>query len=201
MAERAVLSQYYKELKEKFDSHSTFAIENKDRCHNAVIVRFMLEEANAIYMYCEQMSVFRDCFYDNIRCSVHGEDESLSDSLKEDVRKALKTYLEQGRKLNIILRRFDKAYLTDLIAREDFKKAAQRGDVNVYRIVEDLVAADSLAHFTFTDNRIMRLEQDKELHSALCGVWLPENLHKLMLSNFERMMKASAPINLEGYLK
>mgnify|MGYP006878193108 CR=1 FL=1 len=71
------LNEYYDNLCDTFDRGEMDFVMNHDRAHNAVIECFMLNKSNVINMYCGEMSVFREGFYNHIN-----QDSSTSLNLR-----------------------------------------------------------------------------------------------------------------------
>lgn len=85
MATREEIKNYYLELRRDFETKSPIFQYNKDRAHNSVVLRLMLDTSTSIKMYCGQLSVMRKGFYEHIK----NEDEILADELQSKLRDVL----------------------------------------------------------------------------------------------------------------
>ena len=67
MATREEIKDYYLELIQNFKNKNPVFQYNKDRAHNSVVLRLMLDTSTSIKMYCGQLSVMRTGFYEHIK--------------------------------------------------------------------------------------------------------------------------------------
>lgn len=193
------LQEYYLKLKSNFEEKTTYSVQNKDRSHNALIMAFMLEVSKSVNMYCGELSVFRNSFYDVLPIPADIETD-MADEFKKEVRDfvagCLSDFLkEDERRLNIIVRNFKPEFLDDLISNDDFRKALASKRINISKIDDNLVAADAITHFAYTDTNIMRIERNKKERSAICGVALPDDMMNTIADNFFKMRSLSKSID------
>jgi hypothetical protein len=108
---------------------------NSDRAHNATIERFMLDNSNLINMYCGQMSVFREGFYEYI----NRDNPALGERIKEQVKKSLQDFINKPEAvLNIYFEKFDNTYLEDLIDEDLFKKGMKQKKIRLFKLDDRL---------------------------------------------------------------
>lgn len=167
MATIKEIENYYLELKRNYDTDSPVFQYNKDRAHNSVILRLMLDTATIIKMYCGQLSVMRREFYNHIK----DEDENLANELQSKLQESLKNFLvKDNSKMTIVLETYKEEYLKDLICPDDFTKGLKEGKIELFKLNDKLTFKKQLYHFSFSDTMIVRMEQDKEQHSAVCSL-------------------------------
>lgn len=168
---------------------------NSDRQHNAALMVLMLKSgAKQICMFCGEMSVFRNGFYAEIKDE---RDPEVGKRIKDDVSNALTDFLaKDDSRLRVILEDFKTDYLTDLIiGRELFSEAQRKGKIELYKMHDWVLSKPDIDHYSYTDDlRIVRFEDDKQLHKAfyaINGVSF-ENLP----SNFESFIRVSEAVSI-----
>lgn len=140
---------------------------NSDRAHNATIERFMLDNSNLINMYCGQMSVFREGFYEYI----NRDNPALGERIKEQVKKSLQDFINKPEAvLNIYFEKFDNTYLEDLIDEDLFKKGMKQKKIRLFKLDDRLFLKSGIAHTSITDSNIIRVERNPEMHEAICAI-------------------------------
>lgn len=160
--------EYYRELKQAFDSNSVSIRYNKDRAHNAVIMSFMLDNTNVIQMYCGEISVLRSRFYDKIDEDHKTDSPKLGEGLKTRVIKSLVDFIKRdGTRLEIILEKDAESTITDMVDSK-FYDAIQSGKIIVNYLPKDFPSGNALNHFSVTDRSMFRFEEEKDTHSAIC---------------------------------
>lgn len=159
------IQAYYNALKDAFQSQQESNTFNSDRSHNATIFRFMLDNSKAIKMYCGELSVFRQGFYDYVEKNAEqGDGVKIMDAMSE----SLRTFLaKDDTHLTIIVENYTPELLKDVVV-DEFAEAVKRGQVELRQLGDDLSFKKVLNHFTVTDSKIVRAEQSKEEHSAVC---------------------------------
>lgn len=183
------LEKYYKKLCDAYDLNEWYYTQNKDRAHNATVMRVMLEKSSDISMYCGEMSVFRKGFYRHINEIYTGK----GDELKEHVSSALKNFIEKDRaSLRIIVENFKDEILNDLIIpREEFATSLA---VSIYQLPDEIGNKRNLPHIAFTtDERMVRLELNKITHQALCKIGTGYDGEKVS-PIFNRLLKLARPV-------
>lgn len=184
--------EYYQELKTAYESGSPSVRYNSDRAHNAVIMCFMFDHSKVVNMYCGQMSVLRNGFFDKINAQNEFDDSELGDELKGHLKESLDGFLgREDTRLNILFESYLAEYKNDLISEEKMCDALIDKKLAMRVLPEDLKIRKSLDHFTISDSGIYRFEDDKEQHSALCSFNDKESSSKLY-KNFQILY------NLEG---
>ena len=159
------IQAYYNALKVAFQSKQESNTFNNDRSHNATVLRFMLDHSKAIKMYCGELSVFRQGFYDYVEKNAEqGDGVEIMDAMSE----SLRTFLaKDDTHLTIIVENYTPELLKDVVV-DEFAEAVKRGQVELRQLGDDLSFKKVLNHFTVTDSKIVRAEQSKEEHSAVC---------------------------------
>lgn len=159
------IQAYYNALKDAFLSKQESNTFNNDRSHNATVLRFMLDHSKAIKMYCGELSVFRQGFYDHVEKNAEqGEGVKIMDAMSE----SLRTFLaKDDTHLTIIVENYTPELLKDVVV-DEFAEAVKNGQVELRQLGDDLSFKKVLNHFTVTDSKIVRAEQSKEEHSAVC---------------------------------
>ncbi|MDE7431241.1 MAG: hypothetical protein K2N34_04925 [Lachnospiraceae bacterium] len=184
-----ILDKYYQELCEAYDRNEWYFTQNEDRAHNAIIMRVMMEKASNIRMYCGEMSVFRKGFYRHVDEKYPGKGSELMNKVSE----ALLSFLDRDNaNLAIVLERFDEDILNDLIVPR--KKFQMSLGVKLFVLPEEIGNKNAIPHLAFTnDERIVRLELNKQTHQAVCKIGEGEDM-KMVSPIFERLMKLAKPI-------
>ena len=159
------IQAYYDALKVAFQSKQESNTFNNDRSHNATVLRFMLDNSKAIKMYCGELSVFRQGFYDYVEKNAEqGDGVKIMDAMSE----SLRTFLaKDDTHLTIIVENYTPELLKDVVV-DEFAEAVKNGQVELRQLGDDLSFKKVLNHFTVTDSKIVRAEQSKEEHSAVC---------------------------------
>lgn len=161
------IDKYYTQLSQAYDSNECFFAQNRDRVHNAIITRVMLEKAQSIHMFCGSLSVFTKEFYNKFSNDYSAE---VINDIKSKITTSLGEYIKDENKELVIILENQNSNLADdfIIPYENFKKSR---NVKLY-VIEDFVLSKSkLNHFAFTEEEHMvRLETDKKDHEAICKV-------------------------------
>lgn len=160
------LTKYYEELTAAYDNSNWFFRQNNDCAHNATIIRVMLEKATSINMFCGKMSVFKKDFYTKVEERYPG----YGSILKDKVAGALRSFLKKNNaNLTVVMENYDENVFDDfIISAEEFKTALP---VHLYALKDYLLSKSELPHFSFTENeRMVRIETDKESHEAICKI-------------------------------
>lgn len=164
--------KYYQELCQAFDNNEWHFTQNRDRAHNATIMRVMLEKADSIKMYCGELSVFRKSFYRHINTDYPGYGEIV----KGQVEKALNSFLERPKsRLTIIIENYSEEIFNDfIIDPEKFKRSLA---VEITYLPENVKNKNEIPHIVFTaDERMVRLELNKKTHEAICKIGFCEEV-------------------------
>lgn len=195
----ADLESYYRTLCEKVDGGKFEVVLNNDRAHNSVVERVMLEKSQIVNMYCGEMSIFRAGFYSHINNANDNsqQEEKLGDVLKTNVIEALKNFTNRPKtKLNVYFEKFEPSYLTDLIDLETFKYGIKLDKICLYELDDNLFLKKGVAHTTYTDSKIIRIERNSDTHEAVCGLNISGNILKEVESTFKTMASVGKKINI-----
>jgi hypothetical protein len=183
------INEYYEELLKAYVSGEWYFAQNKDRAHNATIMRVMLEKATEIRMFCGEMSVFRKGFYRHIQ----KDNPELAQYLMDNVREALRGFLSRcDTRMTLILEEYNKEYWADtILPRSEFLNSL---GFELLELPDYIGNKKSLSHITIADDeRMVRLEVDKTTHEAVCktgkteGEFTPTNI-------FANLLKLAKPI-------
>ncbi len=198
MATFKEIEAYYRSLDDAYKSGQESNRFNTDRSHNATIFRFMLDKSEHIYMFCGELSVLRHSFakyvkedcgpadgekgmrrmYDSLACFLSDEKKTLHIILENDISSDHKGH-----------------FVDDLVTKELFMKALKKGQIELNALGDNLTSKEGLSHFTYTDTQIVRIEQDKVEHSAICTMNDARYYHqiKTIYSNLSRF---AVPVQL-----
>lgn len=190
MASLEEIKEYYTILKDILNSGNPVMKYNKDRAHNSAVLNLMLENSTKIDMYCGQLSVLRKGFYKHIE----KEDKELSDKLQDDIKESLKAFLEkESSSISIIFENFKEDYLKDLILPDEFKLGIRKGKISLYKLDDSLTLKKQMNHFSVSDSKIVRLEQDKEQHSAICTL-NHQGIYDMAVKSFTTILSVAEPV-------
>lgn len=182
------IEEYYKKMEETYDAGKMSIYSNTDRSHNAAIMLLMLKKALKISIFCGSLSFLCKDFYEDI------ENNSPEDAqfLKEKIRDAWSQFIAKSdSKIDIILenkRDFSQEELIIPIEKLRNEK------VEITYLPKNVKNKDKIKHFSFTeDNRIVRIEIDKENHQALCkiGDGVSDSTSKIARENFRKLYDLS----------
>ncbi|MDE5843491.1 MAG: hypothetical protein K2H35_07145, partial [Muribaculaceae bacterium] len=158
------LYKYYKALEDAYNSGVLHFENNSDRGHNAEVMLLMLRKANRIGMVCGSMSVFRKSFYEHVKSAYPDEGGILEEKMTE----ALHQFISDPTKsITVVLENPEgEEFDGFLIPKEDFRSKAR-----MYVLKWDEYMPE-LGHFSYSqeDERIVRLENDKDSHEALVKI-------------------------------
>ena len=188
------MQQYYEELKEYLNSGNLKSSDNKDRKHNTTIVRFMLDTSKSIKMYCGKMSVFTNSFYQHIE-NDNADSPGIGDALKEYLIESLENFINrEDVNLDIIVENYEDKIFDNLICKSIFLKGILEKKISIRKIDKQLMFTDVIAHSVFTDRHTMRQEQNQDKYSGIFLANYPDELQKLLESNFRTMTQGSYPV-------
>jgi len=195
MPDLVKLQAYYEELIESINSNIPSYHFNSDRTHNAVVMQFMLDTSTNVNMYCGEMSVFRNNFYEHI-AEENDNNQNYAKRIKNFLIESFHNFIQkEGVSMNIIFESFENDYLKDLIFKNDFSIGVLEQKVHLYKLSDDFVYKKDLYHFSYTDKRIVRFEQDKLQHSAICTINEPA-YYESISRNFDLLKKIAIPIKV-----
>ena len=173
-------NNYYQKLKDAFESKGQSTIFNNDRMHNATIMCFMLDHCNKINMYCGEMSVLREKFYDKI-------EEKERNEFKERISDKITRFLsEEGKQFNIIVENYDVDNANDLICKDVIRDGIKNKKISIKCLKDSYPYKGNSDHFCIADEKMVRLEIDKEDHTAMC-VFNDTDYTKLFTESFAKL--------------
>lgn len=195
------LNNYSDKLSKILESKQEDFVMNHDRAHNAVIESFMLKESKVINMYCGEMSVFREGFYNHINQdnnqNLAAGETPLGDSIKNMVIESLRNFVNKpNASLNIYFERFDRKYLRDLIDYRVFNDGVNSGKIRLFKLDDNLFLKNGMSHVSYTDSKIVRMERNKETHEATCAINCNKDLLEKIEFIFESMSLVGEEIKL-----
>lgn len=180
MAKFEELELYYDNLRNAFAEKNETYYYNTDRSHNATVMRFMFDNASNINMYCGELSVLRNGFYQKIN-----EDAG---KLKDSMITSLHSFLEKGKsKLVVVLENFSEDIFNDLICADLFKEKMKENKISLYKLSDDFSFKKDINHFCYTDTNIVRFEEDKMRHNAIC-IFHSDSYIETMKNNFSILL-------------
>lgn len=165
------IEEYYKSLNEAYESGQKSNRFNKDRSHNAMIFRLMLDKSKEIYMFCGELSILRRGFQEHVKEDCGNVD---GEQIMNVMYNSLDRFLSDSeKKIHVILEKtvpsdFVNDFVSDFVKKELFEKALKKRQIELKALSDNLTSKEGLSHFTFTDAQIVRIEQDKIAHSAIC---------------------------------
>lgn len=191
------LEAYYKELIEALSSDMPSYHFNSDRTYNAIVMRFMLDTSSNVNMYCGEMSVFRKNFYKHI-AEKNDNNQDYAKNIKNLLIESFHNFMQkEDVSMNIIFESYEDDYLKDLIFLDDFLIGVSEKKIHLYKLSDDFAYKNDLYHFTYTDKRIVRFEQDKLQHSAICTI--NELAYFESISrNFDLLKKIAIPLTINA---
>lgn len=188
----AELNNYYENLMRHLNGGQLFSVSNSDRAHNSAVMRFMINNCSDINMFCGEMSVFRNGFYNHINRDNPNEEVPLGNQLKDQLILSITDFVERPNgKLKIILANYEEKQFSDLIAKQAFMMGYSKGKIEFYRLDGRKIFKESLKHCTYSSNGIVRMEENQESHKGICSIHIDKDLLNLLEDNFDIMIKAS----------
>lgn len=158
-----VFDSFYDEVNSAVTNNQLNFFKNSDRRHNAAILRVMLNYGNDISLYCGEMSILRNGFYEHINNDYPMEGDYIRPLISE----AFQNFVNGNHRIRIILEDYNPAYFDDLI----FDIGVLRNpNVELYTLPEGNSMKREIKHFSFSDDqRIVRLEElGHDNHQATC---------------------------------
>lgn len=162
--------EYLDSLLADYDTKELKIEDNDDCVHNSMVLVSILDKSKTVNMTCGKMSAFRNSMYDKIRDDFGNDKErgeAVSEWSKHKMSESIERFLDRdGTELNIYVIYYTPALFDDLINPEAFEKGIKSGKLNIYPLPAGSDDEDQLGHITMGDNKVMRLELDKEKHSG-----------------------------------
>lgn len=189
------ITTYYEALRDACRSNTKMAFANSDRCHNATIVRNMLDFGGHISMYCGEMSVFRRGFYNHI-AKEHGSD--VAKRLITDIRNSLANFLtNDNNSLDIVVASQDPDITKDIIASDTFGLGSMTGCINVSCVDRNLISVRIMPHFMLNDNHSMiRMEINNKSHSGIFVANADREMFGNLSDGISVILSSSSPIKI-----
>lgn len=194
--------EYYERIRDEINN-GTKAIEpNSDRAHNAAILCAMLDTANTIDMYCGEMSVFQQNFYNHIdrdnpwsRCST--DNCSLGQNIKASLTDNLRKFLNRDNaKLTIYVQNPEKVDFKKLIDLDLIKSGIDSGKISINRFDKNSIFLSGVKHITCTDRNTVRIEINPATHEALCATDADKSVLDPVHDMFNIMKTVSSPLSI-----
>lgn len=165
-----------------------------------MIFRAMLDTASTIQMFCGEMSILHNDFYDKIDTQeVAGSFDKIADvgnRIKALVIGSLKAFLEkQKSKLTIYVQHPEKLSVTDFINTNVILNGIKTEKLSINEFDPTKILINRISHVTITDLRTVRMETNPESHEGLCAVNADESIITPLDEMFESMNKASKAIS------
>lgn len=161
MASFGELEDYYRSLYAAFSKGEESYHFNNDRSHNATVMRFMFDNSSQIDMYCGELSVLRESFYEHI--------EEDAEQIKDAVCESLRAFLDKkDARFVIILENYSDDIFKDLICEELFLGKMEEGQISLLVLDDSFSFKKDINHFCYTNSGITRFEENKNRHNAIC---------------------------------
>lgn len=190
---------YYNKLIEEINKNIKSIEPNNDRGHNAMIFRAMLDTASTINMFCGEMSILHNDFYDKIDTQEVCKDDKvirIGNKIKTLVISSLKNFLaREDSKLTIYLQHPDKISIGEFIDSNVIFDGIKTGHLLVNELDQTKILINGISHVTTTNRRTVRMETNPVLHEGLCAVYADDSIITPLDEMFESMNKASVSIN------
>lgn len=190
---------YYNKLIEEINKNIKSIEPNNDRGHNAMIFRAMLDTASTINMFCGEMSILHNDFYDKIDTQEVCKDDKvirIGNKIKTLVISSLKNFLaREDSKLTIYLQHPDKISIGEFIDSNVIFDGIKTGHLLVNELDQTKILINGISHVTTTNRRTVRMETNPVLHEGLCAVYADDSIITPLDEMFESMNKASVTIN------
>lgn len=198
---RNMLCKHIEEYKRAFE-------ENKDRAHNSMVVSAVLQSTNNIKMLCGKMSPFRYSFYEDISNKLiknkflsEKEAKTLSDELKQSVIGSWRSFIDKQNSLfHIYIIDYDKKIFKNLIDTELFKNSINKDKFIIHKFPANFYDKISLNHVLEGDDKIVRIEDNLEDHSATVVVKPSEKVVKNLKTTFEMLDSITEVVPKEDIL-
>lgn len=189
MANFNELNAYYEELKKAFNSNRESYYFNNDRSHNATVLRFMFDNSSNIKMYCGELSVLREGFYR------HFDSEEDAIMVKDALVESFTNFINRDNtSLEIILENYQDFKLEDLICKDIFESKMEEGKLVLYKLNDDFSFKSDINHFSISDTNILRFEEDKSQHNAIC-IFNNNEYRNKMENNFNILSDMAILVN------
>ena len=186
---KEIINNYYQSLTNSFEDDTASYFFNKDRTHNSIIMSFMFERSSNINMFCGELSILRSGFYKKIE-----ETEEVKTQLITLMKNNFDSFLKKDKCIfNIIFEHYDSKYMEDLIFLDFFESGLKSRKIRMFKLPNNLKDKNFLEHFTVSDAKIVRLEYDKEQHSAICSINNDKFFNRANEA-FNRILNISIPI-------
>lgn len=190
---------YYDKLVEEINNDIESIEPNNDRGHNAMIFRAMLDTASKINMFCGEMSILHNDFYDKIDTQegCHGDEViRIGNKIKTLVISSLKNFLaKEDSKLTIYLQHPDKISVSEFIDSNVILDGIKAKHLSINSIDTTKILINGISHVTSTDRRTVRMETNPVSHEGLCAVYADASIITPLDEMFESMNKASLSIS------
>lgn len=192
---------YYDKLIDEINNDIKSIEPNNDRGHNAMIFRAMLDTASRINMFCGEMSILHNDFYDKIDtqevCHVD-EGIRLGERIKSLVIASLKNFLvKEDSKLTIYLQHPDKISVGEFIDSNVILDGIRTEHLSINGLDPTKILINGISHVTTTNRRTVRMETNPVLHEGLCAVYADDSIITPLDEMFETMSNASLSISFK----
>ncbi len=189
------IKRYKSVLERKLSEGRTDMEENDDCVHNVVVNCVMLENCNEIRMYCGQMALFHNKFYDRIKNETGSKD--CADEAKKMFDKSLRNFIGRPNShLSIFVENYDEIASDNMLDARLINDAIDRKILNIYKVDGNLIFKSSMQHMTVGDkNRMVRWETDKKYHKAQCFFHVNQSFEQNADTLFDYLGKAATQIH------
>ena len=180
------INTYFAEVEKAAKDSTPYYCYNEDREHNAAILSAMFSTSNRIKMYCGSMSVFRNSFWDKIKDS---------SAIVQIFKEKLDEFADhENNSLEIVIENYPEEGFRDFKFKDILYKMLEAKKLKLYKLGDSITFKEEIPHFTLASACFVRVEQDKENHSALCAI----NNEELMNSSeifYSKLKEFANPVS------
>lgn len=180
------IKKYFAEVENAAKENTPYYCYNEDREHNAAILSAMFSTSNRIRMYCGSMSVFRNSFWDKIKDS---------SAIVQIFEKKLNEFAsEANNSFEIVVEKYPEDGFRDFKFKDILSNMLETKILKLYKLGDSITFKEEIPYFTFASACFVRVEQDKESHSALCAI----NNEELMNSSeifYSKLKEFANPVS------
>lgn len=186
---------YSEKIDEAFGSDSSELLYNESLIHAMILDRAIIEYAfrkgiKSLKMFCDKMTVFRDCARTASQNAVASFREELGFDPYEELLSAVKRFLDKGGEFDVVVENNDINSITAEDCWGTFKKAYSEDKFHIYQIKSSF----GLDHF-FTNGVGYRREISNEDKTA-CGCCNRVDTAGLLVTSFDILKDLGEEVQL-----
>lgn len=162
MTSKNSILDYYAAIVKAAKASEPYYCYNEDKVHNAAILSAMLCTSNNVRMYCGTMSIFRNKFWENL-----ADDSKIKETFLQELEEFAK---RQENSLEIVVENYPDGGFKDYLREELLKNMFDKGNLKLFKLSDSITFKEEIPHFSIASPCFVRVEQDKERHTALCAI-------------------------------